>query len=268
MSAPASSPADPLIASLPGRKRLASVQAAAVAGLVCAVGWSFALRGLLAIPLLGTSDEGIIRFYQGPRSGLSAVVLLQVLVVSTIGFLWFVGVVRNRIGDAEPKLFGTVFLGGAVLLAGLVFVGAAALAAPSILLDVGGKVPDPGAASLMRAFAAVILSVFAPRVAALVMFSTAGLGRASRALPGWLVIATYLTGVAELVNVTISAPNVYGFPAWIAVVSVVLLVRRPVDGFAIGEVSEVNRPRFPGGSGPSKGGSYETEQPFSEEVPD
>jgi hypothetical protein len=37
-----------------------------------------------------------------------------VLVVSTIAFLWFVGVVRGRIGDREPRLFGTVFFGSSL----------------------------------------------------------------------------------------------------------------------------------------------------------
>ncbi len=233
MTAAEGAPADPLLRSTRWRRRLASIEAAAVAGLVCAVGWSFSLRGLLAAPRIGASDAEVSAYFRGPETQPGALVLLQVLVVATLAFLWFVGVVRSRIGDLEPKLFGTVFLGGAVLLAGMVFVGAAALAAPAILVDVGGKSPDPGAASLMRSFAAIVLSVFAPRVATLVMFSTASLGRATGALPRWLVVASYVVGVAELVNVTIRAPSIYVFPAWIAVVSVVLLVRRPTQRFDI-----------------------------------
>lgn len=235
MTARRAAAADPLVASKRWRRRLASVEAAAVAGLVCAAGWSFALRGLLATPGISAPEAEIARYYLGDRSGPSVLVLVQVVVVSTIAFLWFIGVVRSRIGDREPKLFGSVFLGGAILLAGLVFVGTAALAAPGVLVDTGGKVPDPGAVSLLRALAAIVLSVFAPRVAALVMFSTASLGRASGALPRWLIVGTYVAGVGELVNVTIRAPSIYVFPAWIAVVSVVLLVRRPVQGFAITE---------------------------------
>ena len=72
-----------------------------------------------------------------------------------------------------------------------------------------------------------VLSVFAPRIATLVMFSTATLGRIAGALPTWVVIVSYVAGIAEFVNVTISKPTLYVFPAWIALVSVVLLVRRP-----------------------------------------
>jgi hypothetical protein len=47
------------------------------------------------------------------------------------------------------------------------------------------------------------------------------------AFPRWLVVVTYVVGVAEFVNVTLAEPTLYVFPAWIALVSVVLLVRRP-----------------------------------------
>jgi hypothetical protein len=90
----------------------------------------------------------------------------------------------------------------------------------------------------MRAGAAVVLSVFAPRVATLVMFSTASLGRATGALPGWLVGLTYAVGLLAFVNVSIATPTVYAVPAWIALVSIVLLVRRPPHGFDLVADSE------------------------------
>jgi hypothetical protein len=205
------------------RTRLASVEAAAIAGIICAVGWSVGLRGLLATPAIDASDAEITRYY-ATADGLAAVVFLQVIVLATLAFIWFVGVVRSRLGEQEPRLVGTVFLGGAILLAGLVFAGAAVLAAPSVVVEAGGT-PDPGAATMTRALAVALLSVFAPRVATLVMFSTAALARRAGALPRWLIVLTYVVGVAEFVNVTISAPTVYVFPAWIALVSIVLLVR-------------------------------------------
>jgi hypothetical protein len=208
----------------PWRRRLASVEAAAIAGIICAVGWSVGLGILLATPVAGASDAEIVRFYDGPDVGRDAIVALQVMVFATIAFMWFVGVVRSRLGEREPRLVGTVFLGGAIILAGLMLVGAAVLAAPSVLVEAGGTA-DPGAASMSRALAVTLLSVFTPRVATLVMFSTAALARGTRALPRWLIVLTYVVGIFEFVNVTVSTPAVYVFPAWIALVSVVLLVR-------------------------------------------
>lgn len=225
--------ADPLVASRRLRRRLSSVEAAAVAGIVCAIGWSLSLRGLLGAPGIGASEGEISRFYSDRANGTVAVVWLQILVISTLAFLWFVGVVRGRLGAREPRLFGTVFFGASILLAGLLFVGATFLAAPSVLVVVGDSVPAPEAVSVMRAGAAVALSVCAPRLATLVMFSVASLGRATGALPRWLVWLTYAVGVVEFVNVSISTPTIYVLPAWIALVSVVLLVRRPPQGLEL-----------------------------------
>jgi hypothetical protein len=235
-------PTDPLIASRRVRRRLVSIEAAAIAGIVCAVGWSLSLGGLLRAPGVGASDAEIVEYYADSSNGTAAVVWLQVLVVSTIAFLWFVGVVRGRLGDREPRLFGTVFLGSSVLLAGLVFTGAALLAAPAVLLAVGDRAPDPDAVSVIRAAAAIVLSVFAPRMATLVMFSTASLGRATGALPMWLVWLTYAIGVGAFVNVSIATPTVYVVPGWIALVSVVLLVRRPPQGFDLDPVAATDSP--------------------------
>ena len=213
------------------RHRLRSVEAAALAGIVCSVGWALSLRGLLSAPGIGASSREISRYYSDPSHGTAAVVWLQVTVFSTIAYLWFVGVVRGRIGDREPKLAGTVFFGGSILLAGLLFVGTALLAAPAVQIALDGGAPDPGAVSLLRVAAAVVLSIFLPRVATLVMFSTASLAWASGALPRWLVGLTVALGVVELVNVTVATPTVFLLPAWIALVSVVLLVRHPVGAF-------------------------------------
>lgn len=226
-------PTDPLIGSRPVRRRLVSIEAAAIAGLVCAVGWALSLGQLLGAPDIGASDAEILDYYGDPANGTSAMIWLQVLVISTIAFLWFVGVVRGRLGDREPRLFGTVFLGSSILLAGLIFAGSGLLSAPAVLVSVGDRVPDPEVVSVTRAGAGVVLGVFAPRIATLVMFSTAGLGRATGALPRWLVWLTYALGVLAFVNVTIGRPSVYMVPTWVGLVSIVLLVRRPPQGFEL-----------------------------------
>jgi uncharacterized membrane protein YkvI len=235
-----SQPLDPLLASGRIRRRVASIEAAAIAGIVCAIGWAISLRGLLNVPGIDASDSEINEFYADSSNGTAAIIFLQILVVSTIAFLWFVGVVRGRLGDREPRLFGTVFFGSSILLAALLFVGAALLAAPSVLVAVGDRTPDPAAVSVTRAAAAVVLAVFAPRIATLVMLSTASLGRATGALPNWMVALTYVIGVLAFVNVSVATPTVFAVPAWIALVSVVLLVRRPPQGFDLDPEAETS----------------------------
>ena len=47
-----------------------------------------------------------------------------------IAFLWFIGVLRDRIGEREDRFFATVFLGSGLLFVAMLFV-AAAIAAGS-----------------------------------------------------------------------------------------------------------------------------------------
>jgi hypothetical protein len=209
------------------RRSLRSIEAAAVAGIVAALGWVYSLVRLLDGPTVEASEAEITRFYADPDTGWDTLFVLQILVVATAGFLWFIGVIRNRIGTNIPRLFDTVFSGGGILYAGLLFVGAGALAAPFMLAEFGGMDVEAGSAAMARSFARVILAVFVPRVAALVVLSTSTLGLRTGVLPRWLVFAGYLTGIAMVLNVTFFSPSVYAFPGWIAVVSIVLLIRRP-----------------------------------------
>ena len=42
-----------------------------------------------------------------------------------IAFLWFIGVIRDRLGDMEDRLFATVFLGSGLMFLALIFVSGA-----------------------------------------------------------------------------------------------------------------------------------------------
>jgi hypothetical protein len=128
-------------------RRLRSIEGAAVAGIVAAAGWVVALRGLLDIPDSDATNAEILSHYEDLAGSSRPLVYLQVLVVATIAFLWFGGVIRHRIGAQEPMLFGTVFLDSAILLAGLLFVGLAVAATPAVLVGETDRAVDPDAAA-------------------------------------------------------------------------------------------------------------------------
>lgn len=207
-------------------KPLRSIEAAALAGLIYAVCSVISLNMLLATPDLSSSNSEILEHFNSPNAGEGALFALNLMAISIIAFLWFIGVIRSRIGPDEPKFFGTIFLGGGILYAALNLFGAAALAAPSILVDIGGQVPDPGAATMARSIGAIAVIIFMPRMQALFVFSTAALGLRTGALPRWAVLVSYLLGIWLLVNFTFLTPNVYLFPSWVALMSIELLIRR------------------------------------------
>ncbi len=212
----------------PVPRRARSIEAAAAAGLVAAAGWLVALAQFLDAPSVDASDSEIESYYANP-DGLTGMASLQILVVATVGFLWFIGVIRGRIGDAEPKLFGTVFFGGGILLAGLMFIGTASLAAPLVLVQETDRTVDPDVVATTRVLARIVLGVMAPRVASLFIFSLSGMALRTGTLPRWLVYFSYATGVLLFLNVTFTTPSIYVFPAWMAVMSLVLFVRDRSD---------------------------------------
>src|SRR5215468_6565073 len=59
------------------------------------------------------------------RRRASVAIALNLIPFAGIAFLWFVGVLRDRIGQREDRFFATVFLGSGLLFVGMLFVAAA-----------------------------------------------------------------------------------------------------------------------------------------------
>ena len=104
---------------------------------------------------------------------------LTLLPFAGIAFLWFIGVVRDRLGAYEDRLFATVFLGSGLLFLALLFSSAAL--AGGILIAYGGS-PAAGAAPtalissetyiFARAVTFVILNTYAIKMAGVFMIAT------------------------------------------------------------------------------------------------
>ena len=79
-------------------------------------------------------------------SGRRHAVLLAVNLVpfAGIAFLWFIGAVRDRLGDREDRFFATVFLGSGLVFVAMMFA-AAAVAGSLVIGFRGGVRPSAGA---------------------------------------------------------------------------------------------------------------------------
>ena len=51
-------------------------------------------------------------------------IALNLVPFAGIAFLWFIGVLRDRIGEREDRFFATVFLGSGLLFVAMIFVAA------------------------------------------------------------------------------------------------------------------------------------------------
>src|ERR1700712_770577 len=65
---------------------------------------------------------------------------LNLVPFAGVAFLWFIGVLRDRLGQQEDRFFATVFLGSALLFLAMLFAAAAMAGAVMLLASSAG--PD------------------------------------------------------------------------------------------------------------------------------
>ncbi len=158
-----------------------------------------------------------------------------------IAFLWFMGVVRDRLGHMEDQFFSTLFFGSGLLYLAMTFAWAGVAGA---MITVYTFDPDLFGNSnfylLGRAMTYKFNSVFAVRMAG--MFTTA-LGTIwfrTRLMPRWMALYTFLTAVTLLIGITFYPWITLLFPIWVLITSTYILVlnyryNQEQDGVTLGE---------------------------------
>jgi hypothetical protein len=152
-----------------------------------------------------------------------------------IAFLWFVGVLRDRIGDSEDRFFSTVFLGSGLLFVAMLFAASAVAAGllASAENDAGGLVSSE-TWHVGRVTTHELMVVYAIRMAAVFTIASSTILMRTRLAPRLLVVSGYAIGVALLLAVGFFPWIELAFPAWVFAVSVYILVAErkrvgPVD---------------------------------------
>jgi hypothetical protein len=200
--------------------------AAGVAGILFAVLFTLALLLLRTQPLLTAGDAGIAEVFASGGDTPAIIGGLYFAPFAGIAFLWFIAVIRDQIGEREDRFFATVFLGSGLIFVTLVFVASAI--ATSFLVSVnylGQPPPTRVDVANSRALSYTVLFVFATRVGAVFLISTATISLRSGAFPRWLAIAGYVVAAALLIGVVFLDWIILVLPLWVAVISI-YIVRR------------------------------------------
>ncbi len=210
-------------AALAARPAIRSPRAAAVAGIAFAVLLAVALALVRsAVP----NDPNAAGDWLADGSRRKAVVVaLNLLPFAAIAFLWFIGVVRDRIGEGEDRLFASVFLGSGLLFVAMLLSSAAV--AGGLLFtadDTAIAASQPAIWAFGRRVTTTILNVYAMRMAAVFIMATTTLAVRLRLVPRWLAVVGYLTAAALLLTVGVVPWLELLFPAWVFVISVHILV--------------------------------------------
>ena len=213
--------------SAPVARWFRSIEAAAVAGLAYAVLAFVGLVLLTSSPDSSVSDAEMTSWYADSANRASLMIGLSLSIVAAISFLWFLAVIRRRVGDREDRFFATAFLGSGILVTGVMLVGAAALASPALTVDLAdGRVPDAGVLAAMKGFGTTLLLVVLLRVQALFVASTSTLALRTTAFSRWLSYLGYGIALAIFFLPMVSEPIGLAFPVWVGILSIALLVRR------------------------------------------
>jgi hypothetical protein len=208
------------------RASLRTPRSAGVAGIIFSVllGSVFLLIRL-SVPSSEAAASGTWLSDPNKRGAVS--LALGLVPFAGIAFLWFIGVIRDRIGELEDRFFATVFLGSGLLFIGMVFVGAAVVG--GLLGDPGiqtGKVSDPALWDLQRRVTLTLINTYAVRMAAVFIFATTTIGMRTGILPRWLTIAGFAAGAVLMLGANISPWMNLVMPIWALALSIDILIRR------------------------------------------
>ena len=202
------------------RRRLRTPRSAALAGIIFSVllGTSLVLIQLSIPPVPPYETDWLV----GQAGRVSLAVTL--IPFTGIAFLWFMGVIRDQLGELEDQFFSSVFFGSGLLMLGGLFVWMTVIA--SVLISYSAA-PESWASSgayiFGRSMIKVMGGVVTLRMAGVFMFSSGTIWLRTEVMPRWMVWLTYLVALVLLIGGASLRLLRLGFPIWVLVVSLFIL---------------------------------------------
>jgi hypothetical protein len=206
--------------SVPLVREVQTPRAAAIAGIVFALLLTTAiLLNQWAMPRDRDPSEWLTEDSRRRAAGVA----IALIPYAGIAFLWFIGVIRSRLGELEDRFFATAFLGSGLLFVAMLFTSAAVTGA---LLDLSSGTAPVTAddARLTNAIVSALLGTFGIRMAAVFTLVVTNLGRRTGIVPGWLVLVGYATTLVLLFAPPRTVWATLLFPVWVFLLSVNMLV--------------------------------------------
>ena len=225
---------DPITAILQLERR--APRSAGLAGILFSVLFVGSLLLVSERPPDGLDAGAFVAWYQANAMPQLTIAALYVAPFAGIAFLWFIGVIRARVGEREEQFFGTVFLGSGLLFVAMYWAAAAVLAS----LVAGNRFDaapplDARALESVRSVAFSFLFVLAARAAAVFMLVTCTIAWRTAIFPRPLTLAGYLIALVMLVSLSFLQWIVLLFPVWVGVASGYILVAEVRAARAAGE---------------------------------
>ena len=160
------------------------------------------------------------------QTGADTVVLaLNLVPFAGVAFLWFIGVLRDRLGEREDRFFATVFLGSGLLFLAMLFMSAAMIGGLIIAYsaDPARVVGSPTFTSA-RAVAYEIMNIYAIKMAGVFMIATSTLALRTGFLDRWIAFSGYAVAALLLLSSRYIEGILLVFPLWVLLISFYILL--------------------------------------------
>jgi hypothetical protein len=201
---------------------LKTPKAAALAGIIFSL-LMFTIFGLLrrSIPT-GPLEPGAWLAADTKTIALA----LNLVPFAGVAFLWFLGVLRDRLGQREDRFFATVFFGSALLFLVMLFAAAALIGAVLLLASTAEPNELKSSATFRFARAAVYImtNVYATKMSAVFMISTSTVVIYTGIAPRWIAFIGYLLALVLLIGCYHFGWSFAVLPAWVFLISVHILM--------------------------------------------
>jgi hypothetical protein len=202
-------------------KRLRTPRAAAIAGILFAV----LMVASLYITQISIPAESAASSDWLEESAGTITFALSLLPFAGIAFLWFMGVIRDRIGLMEDQFFSTLFFGSGLLYLAMTFASAAIAGG---ILAVYAFNPEVLLTSGLYTFARSIIykfnNIFALRMAGMHLIVLGTIWWRTEVMPRWVALLTYAVALVELIGIQFYPWATLVFPIWVFFISVYILI--------------------------------------------
>jgi hypothetical protein len=209
------------------RANLKTPKAAAIAGMLFSV---------LLIAVFWLLRSSIPADPQEPGAWLnsnsgSVALALNLMPFAGIAFLWFIGVLRARLGQSEDQFFATVFFGSGLLFLAMLFSSAAIVGAILIAFAMHPQELIGSATfHFARAAAYSLVNVYMIKMASVFMITTSTVAIYTGIAPRWLAILGFVLALILLFGSFYISWSFLVFPLWVFLLSAYILtdsIRRP-----------------------------------------
>jgi hypothetical protein len=208
---------------------LKTPKAAAIAGMIFSV-LLIAVFWLLRTSIPADPQEPGSWLHTNSRTVTLAVNLMP---FAGIAFLWFIGVLRDRLGELEDRFFATVFFGSGLLFLAMLFT-AGAIAGAILIAFVMHPQELVGSATFhfARAAAYSLMNVYMIKMASVFMITTSTVAIYTGIAPRWLAVLGYVLALLLLFGSYYFSWSFVVFPLWVFLLSFCILmdnIRRPSE---------------------------------------